>query len=60
MKTITKDFYNKIARECGIYDTKTYRYVIATPTEVKRIRVEYLDTTEALPQAGNWERLAVK
>lgn len=57
MKTITKDFYNKIAHEGGIYDTKTYRYVIESPTEIKRLRVEYLDTTAAYT---GWELLTVK
>lgn len=60
MKKITKEFYQKIARNGGIYDTKAYRYVINSPTEVQRIRIEYLDTVGALPHAGNWEHLVVE
>ena len=59
-KTITKEFYNKIAREQGILDTKTYRYVIINQSTVERIRLEYLDTTAALRSEGNWETLTVK
>lgn len=59
-KTITKEFYNKIAREQGILDTKTYRYVIINQSTVERIRREYLDTTAALRSEGNWETLTVK
>lgn len=59
-KTITKEFYNKIAREQGILDTKTYRYVIINQSTVERICREYLDTTAALRSEGNWETLTVK
>lgn len=59
-KTISKEFYKKIAREQGILDTKTYRYVIIDQTTVKRIRREYLDTTASLPHSCNWEVMTVK
>lgn len=59
-KTITKEFYNKIAREQGVLDTKTYRYAIINQSTVERIRREHLDTTAALRSEGNWETLTVK
>jgi hypothetical protein len=40
--------YDKIARAGGIYDTKKYRYIIDLSTgDIKRIPLEYLDTTSA-------------
>lgn len=60
MKTISKEFYSKIVKTgCGILDTKTYRYVIDGPCEVKRIKIEYLDTTESLVKS-NWETVGVR
>ena len=59
-KTINHEFYKNIARSQGILETKTFRYVIIDQTTVKRIRLEYIDTTAALPQSGNWEVLEVK
>lgn len=45
--------YDKIARAGGIYDTKKYRYIIDTKTgDIKRIRIELLDTTAA---RDSWE-----
>lgn len=57
--TIKKEFYNKIARSGGVLDHGAYRYWIESPTEVKRIRREYLDTTAALDKT-NWVIMAVK
>ena len=50
--------FERICKE-GIVDTKTYRYCYEGKNEdgkivIKRIKVEYLDTTAALDQ-DNWE-----
>lgn len=58
MKTITKEFAQKIIREQGILDTRTYRYVYdTTDGSYRRIRKEYLDTTAACTE---WETVTVK
>ena len=51
---MTKQFIEKIKREWSV-DTKNYRYiykVFADHAEIRRIRLEYLDTTAALTE---WE-----
>ena len=58
MKTITKAFAQKIIRNQGIIETATYRYIYDTENgSFKRIRKEYLDTTEAYTK---WETVTVK
>ena len=58
MNTITQELMNKIKASGGIYDTKTYRYWYISDTEVKRVRVELLDTTATCDDP--WEYLTVK
>ncbi len=53
-KTMNKNFENRIVRE-RIVDTKNYRYILAetaTTREIKRIRIDLLDTTAAI---DGWE-----
>ena len=51
---MTKAFEQKVVRE-GIVDTATFRYVFDDLTgTIKRIRLEYLDTTAELDK-DNWE-----
>ena len=58
MKTITKAFAQKIIREQGVLDTRTYRYIYDTADDsFRRIRREYLDTTAAYTE---WETVTVK
>ena len=58
MKTITKAFAQKIIREQGVLDTRTYRYIYDTTDDsFRRIRKEYLDTTAAYTE---WETVTVK
>ena len=51
---MNKQFIEKVKRE-GIVDTKNYRYIckaFADHVEIRRIRLEYIDTTAALTE---WE-----
>lgn len=58
MKTISKESAQKIIRNHGILETATYRYIYDTESgSFKRIRKEYLDTTEAYTK---WETVTVK
>ena len=58
MKTITKEFAQKIIRNQGVLDTRIYRYVYdTTDGSYRRIRKEYLDTTAACTE---WEAVTVK
>ena len=58
MKTITKEFAQKIIRNQGILDTMTYRYVYdTTDGSYRRIRKEHLDTTAVYTE---WETVTVK
>lgn len=55
---MTKTFENRIIRERSV-DTKTYRYILvdtATTREIRRIRLDYLDTTAAI---DGWELVKV-
>ena len=57
MKTITKEFAQKIIRNQGILETDTYRYVYEMDGSFRRIRKEQLDTTAACTE---WETVTVK
>ena len=58
MKTITKEFAQKIIRNQGILETATYRYIYDTENgSFKRIRKEHLDTTAVYTE---WETVTVK
>ena len=57
MKTITKEFAQKIARNQGILETATYRYVYEMDGSFRRIRKEHLDTTTVYTK---WETVTVK
>ena len=50
MKTITKEFAQKIIRNQGILETATYRYVYEEGS-FRLIRKEYLDTTANVERA---------
>ena len=55
---MTKAFRDKVLRN-GSGDTKTYRYRVVEcgdHGEIRRIRIEYLDTTAAL---NGWETVEV-
>lgn len=56
MKTITKEFAQKIIRNQGILETDTYRYVYEDGS-FRRIRKEHLDTTAVYTE---WETVTVK
>ena len=52
---MTVEFYGKIERNGGIYDTKKYRYCIDSATgNVKRIELDALDTTAALTDKSEY------
>lgn len=52
-----KQFMERIEREC-IVDTKKYRYILGSDNyRVSRIRMEQLDTTDALSNSGNWKKI---
>lgn len=57
MKTITKEFAQKIIRNQGILETDTYRYVYEMDGSFRRIRKEYLNTTAIYTE---WETVTVK
>lgn len=57
MKTITKEFAQKIVRNQGILETATYRYVYEMDGSFLRIRKEYLGTTASYTK---WETVTVK
>lgn len=56
-----REFIQRIFRE-GVVDTRKYRYVIKwycdTYGEIRRLPLEYLDTTRALNK-DNWELMAI-
>ena len=56
MKTITKEFAQKIIRNQGILETDTYRYVYEMDGSFRRIRKEHLDTTAVYTE---WETVTV-
>lgn len=59
MKTISKDFWYKIARAGGILDTNKYRYVAIDRDTAKRALITNLGTTAMLEQDA-WEILKVR
>ena len=58
MKSITKEFAQKIIREQGILDTKSYRYVYVDANTVKRLPLSYIGTTATI--GAEWEKLTVR
>ena len=57
MKTITKEFAQKIIRNHGILETDTYRYVYEMDGSFRRTRKEHLDTAAVCTE---WETVTVK
>ena len=57
MKTITKEFAQKIIRNQGILETDTYRDVYERDGSFRGIRKEHLDTTAGYTE---WETVTVK
>lgn len=60
-RTMNKAQIESIKKNCirngdGIYDTRTYRYVLGNDNKLTRIRLDKLDTTAAY-EAGAWERV---
>ena len=58
MKSVTKEFAQKIISEQGILDTKDYRYMYVDETTVKRLPISYIGTTAAIGAA--WEELKIE
>ena len=58
MKSVTKEFAQKIISEQGILDTKDYRYMYVDETTVKRLPIIYIGTTAAIGAA--WEELKIR
>lgn len=68
MKKISKAFAEKVIAY-GILDTRKYRYITGESAcnglVISRIRIDYLDTTEALHSKSDyhpngWETVAIK
>lgn len=58
MKSVTKEFAQKIISEQGILDTKDYRYMYVDETTVKRLPISYIGTTAAID--AEWEELKIR
>ncbi len=58
MKSVTKEFAQKIISEQGILDTKDYRYMYVDANTVNRLPMSYIGTTAAIGAA--WEPVTVR
>ena len=58
MKSVTKEFAQKIISEQGILDTKDYRYMYVDANTVKRLPLSYIGTTAAI--GADWEPVTVR
>ena len=58
MKSVTKEFAQKIIREQGILDTKDYRYMYVNENTIKRLPLSCIGTTATIN--AEWEVLTVR
>ena len=58
MKSVAKEFAQKIISGQGILDTKDYRYVYVDANTVKRLPLSYIGTTAAI--GAEWEELKIR